>query len=603
MHKKLLKLAAAALALCLVVPTAGAVTTNDDGEIMIRVGLASAYYHNATGELEAAHLENEDGYGAGYRFGYYDGNLDFVELGYTDRRTTQIAVLKSENLWYGYSSSMSKNTYGSSIHSDILVGCYHVLVDEGFRDFEDAQDAAEDYADGFVAYIDGEYQVRAGSFETKEDALRYGESGEVVGTSSYGLTVVETGTNTILFQYDEGSNTKLAVQPGVDGARETRTWFNNYHYWGGFEYFRRTGGNVTVVNVLTLEDYVNGVICYEMGPSWPLEALKAQAVCARTYALRNMGTHSSYGFDICNSTYCQVYRGMGNGSASYSPSQTSMQAVEETEGLVVTYNGKLAETPYSASFGGASEDAYYVWGSDTTNTYPYLCGVEDPYEDYDSSWTVSYTASELEKRLQSYGYGTSTSLDYLELEYSKLGNVIAVTIHWKNGQTNSIYPSGSKAIRSVFDVSSIRFTVNGETVNPAGKSLSGRSSTRSTSSSDLNVNGKPVDSLDGMYIISGNGTTSPIGENPYVISGSGTVSALEDMDQGGNTGGGGSSSGGSNQGGGTVTVSGSSYVFEGAGNGHQIGMSQWGANSMAKQGFDFEEIVTFYYPGVKVTRY
>ena len=95
MHKKLLKLAAAALALCLVVPTAGAVTTNDDGEIMIRVGLASAYYHNATGELEAAHLENEDGYGAGYRFGYYDGNLDFVELGYTDRRTTQIAVLKS----------------------------------------------------------------------------------------------------------------------------------------------------------------------------------------------------------------------------------------------------------------------------------------------------------------------------------------------------------------------------------------------------------------------------------------------------------------------------------------------------------------------------
>ena len=93
------------------------------------------------------------------------------------------------------------------------MGCYHVLVDEGFRDFEDAQDVAEDYEDGFVAYIDGEYQVRAGSFETKEDALRLGESGEVVGTSSYGLTVVETGTDHILFQYDQGSGTKLAVQP------------------------------------------------------------------------------------------------------------------------------------------------------------------------------------------------------------------------------------------------------------------------------------------------------------------------------------------------------------------------------------------------------
>lgn len=598
MSKKLLKLAAAALAVCLAVPTAGAVTTNDDGEIMIRVGLASAYYHNATGELEAAHLENEDGYGAGYRFGYYDSNLDFVELGYTDTRTTKVAVLKSENLWYGYSSSLSKNTYSSSIDSDILVGCYHVLVEDGFRDFEDAQDAAEDYEDGFVAYIDGEYQVRSGSFETKEDALRYGETGEVVGTSSYGLTVVETGTDHILFQYDEGQGTKLAIQPGADGAKETRTWFSNYNYRGGFEYFRRTGGNVTVVNVLTLEDYVNGVICYEMGPSWPLEALKAQAVCARTYALRNMGTHSSYGFDICNSTYCQVYYGMGNGSASYSPSKTSMQAVEETEGLVVTYNGKLAETPYSASFGGASEDAYYVWGSDTTNTYPYLRGVEDPYETYDSSYTVSYTASQLEKRLQSYGYGTSTSLDYLELEYSKLGNVIAVTVHWTNGKTNSIYPSGSNAIRSVFNVNSIRFTVNGQTVSSSGKSVSSRSA-KSTSGSGLTVNGESVDGLDGMYTISGSGTVSALEENPYLVSGSGDITALEDFSGSGSS----SGSGGSNQGGGTVTVSGSSYVFEGAGYGHQIGMSQWGANAMAKQGFDYEDIITFYYPGVKVTRY
>ena len=597
MSKKLLKLAAAALALCLAAPTAGAVTTNDDGEIMIRVGLASAYYHNANGELEAAHLENEDGYGAGYRFGYYDSNLDFVELGYTDTRTTKAAVLKTENLWYGYSSSLSKNTYSSSIDSDILVGCYHVLVEEDLRNFEQAREAAEDYEDGFVAYIDGEYQVRAGSFETKEDALRYGESGEVVGTSAYGLTVVETGTDHILFQYDEGQGTKLAIQPGADGARETRTWFSNYNYRGGFEYFRRTGGNVTVVNVVSLEDYVNGVICYEMGPSWPLEALKAQAVCARTYVLRNLGTHSSYGFDICNSTYCQVYYGMGNGTASYSPSATSMQAVEETEGMVVTYNGKLAETPYSASFGGASEDAYYVWGSDTTNTYPYLCGVEDPYETYDSSYTVSYTASQLEKRLQSYGYGTSTSLDYLELEYSKLGNVIAVTVHWKNGKTNSIYPSGSNAIRSVFDVNSIRFTVNGETGNPSSKSVSGRSA-NSTSGSGLTVNGDSVDSLDGMYVISGSGTVSAIEDEPYLVSGSGDITALEDFSGSDSSGG-----CGSNQGGGTVTVSGSSYVFEGAGYGHQIGMSQWGANAMAKQGFDYKDIITFYYPGVKVTRY
>ena len=122
MYKKLLKLAAAALAICLAVPTAGAVTTNDDGEIMIRVGLASSYYHNATGELEAAHLENEDGYGAGYRFGYYDSNLDFVELGRTDTRNTKVAMLTSENIWYCYSYFLRQYTYGSSINSAILVG-------------------------------------------------------------------------------------------------------------------------------------------------------------------------------------------------------------------------------------------------------------------------------------------------------------------------------------------------------------------------------------------------------------------------------------------------------------------------------------------------
>lgn len=597
MKKKFVKLAAAALAICLSIPTAGAVITNRDGDIMVRVGLASAYYHNNTGELEAAHLQNEDGYGAGYRFGYYDDNLDFVELGRTDQKTTQVAVLKTENLYYGYSSSLGKNTYGSSISSDIAVGCYHVLVDEGFRDFEDAQDAADDYEDGFVAWIDGEYQVRAGAFETKEDAERYGERGEVVGTSSYGLTVVKTGTDEILFQYDEGADTKLAIQPGVDGAEETRTWFNGFHYRGGFQYQRRTGGNITVVNVLPLEDYVNGVICYEMGREWPLEALKAQAMCARTYVLKNMGTHSKYGFDICNSTYCQVYRGMGNGSGSYGPSKTSMQAVEETAGLVVTYNGKLAETPYSSCFGGASEDAYYVWGTDTTNAHPYLCGVEDPYESYvdsvnpKSHWTVSYTESELNSRLQSYGYGTNTSLDYLELKYSQLGNVIEVVIHWENGQTNSVYPSGSKAIRSMFGVDSIRFTVNGETVNSTGKSVS------RSASDGYTVNGEPVDDFDGMYTISGNGTVSPLGKDPYVITGSGTVSALDEMQSG--SGG----SGGSNQGGGTVTVSGKNYVFEGGGYGHQLGMSQYGANAMAKQGFDFEDIITFYYPGVKITRY
>lgn len=590
MYKRLMKFIATALVVCLCVPTAGAATVNRNNEIMVRVGLASEYHHNATKELEAAHLQNESGYGSGYRFGYYDSNLNFVELARTNQNTTKVAVLKATNLYYGYSNALNKNTYSGSITSNILVGSYHILIKSGLNSYQEAQTAANEIQNGFVAWINGEYQVRAGAFKSEAEAVQSGQGGTIVGTSTYAMNVVETGTDCILFQYDGGAAGKLAIQPGLVDGEETRTWFNGFHYRGGFQYHRRNGGNVSVVNVLSLEDYVNGVVCYEMGREWPLEALKAQAMCARTYILRRLNSHDSYGYDICNSTYCQVYRGMGNGSASYGPSQTSMQAVRDTTGLVITYNGKLAETPYSSSFGGASEDAKYVWGTDTIKEYPYLRGVVDPYESYvdsvneKSKWMVSYRASELTQKLQKYGYGANTSLSSLELKYSQLGNVIAATVHWSNGQTNTFYPDGrdgSTAIRSVFGVPSIRFTVNGKTTDP-----------NPSAGGSYTINGTEVNSVDGLYTISGNGEILPIEKDTYMITDSGSLSILDQQ-----------TSGGSNQGGSTVQVSGDTYTFEGSGFGHQVGLSQYGANAMAKQGINYKEIITFYLPGVEITHY
>ena len=308
----------------------------------------------------------------------------------------------------------------------------------------------------------------------------------------------------------------------------------------------------------------------------------------RDCALVNLGTHDSLRFDLCNTDYCQVYHGTGSGRTDYGPSETSDRAVEETAGEVLWYEDTLAETYYSSSHGGASESAYYIWGTNM-DKYPYLCGVEDPYEQLVadsnaySSWTVTYTAEELQSRLRSYGFGNNTSLDYLELTYSELGNVIQVAIHWTNGQSNTITQRSSNTIRGVFNLRSIRFTVNGQTVS-SGTSGSGDGS--------YTVNGsETISGTDGLYVISGSGTVSQAGEDLYVTSGSGSVSPLE----------GGSS--GTNQGGGTVTVSGDTYVFEGAGWGHQIGMSQYGANAMARQGFTGEEIVEFYFPGTNVDTY
>ena len=605
MKKHFLRFAAAALALCLAVPAAGAVNTNANGDVIIRVGLASSSKHVETGELEAAHLENNTGYGSGYRFGYYDSGRNFVELARTDASVTQAAVLKTQNLYYGRDSAQNKDTYSSAITSGILVGCYHLQIDGTYSGYEQAQAAASQYSGGFVAWINGSYQVRVGAYASKEDAeaamAGLPQGAQVVGTSSSGMNVVATGTSRILFQYDDSTNPALGIQPDVTGAGETRTWFAGYKYRGGFQYLRRNGGNLTVVNMVELEDYVNGVICYEMGREWPLEALKAQALCARTYVLKNLGKHNSDGFDICPTAYCQVYHGMGSKKANYGPSDTSVQAVRETAGQVITYNGKLAETFYSSSFGGASEDAKNVWGTDTAGEYPYLRGVVDPYEQTvdslnpSSPWTVSYTADELTKKLQGQGLGTGSSVASLELTYSPTGNVILAVVHWANGQSNTLTPSN---IRSRFGVSSIRFTVNGQSPG------SGPAAPAAPSGGGVTVNGEPDETgLEGMYTISDSGTVSAVeGDAPYVITGDGTISQLETS---GGSGGNAGSSGGSAlpTGQGTVLVSGGSYIFQGGGLGHQVGLSQFGANAMARQGFSGSEIVTFYLPGVQIGHY
>ena len=598
MKKRLMQLAAVLLAVTLSVPTAWAGRSNDRGETMIRVGLASSSDHNAAGELACAHLQNNTGYGEGFRFGYYDDDLNFVELGRTGRDVTQVAVLKTQNMYYGYDASAGKYTYSDSITSDVAVGCYHIQVPGSYMTYEDAAADAAIYG-GFVAWIDGAYQVRVGAYLSKEGAegaLASMPQGTIVGTSSYGVSVVETGTDRILFQFDGGKDRALGVLPDVTGADDVRTWFSGFKYRGGFTYQRLTGGNLTVVNVLELEDYVKGVVCYEMGREWPLEALKAQAICARTYALRRLGRHSSLGFDVCNSDWCQVYRGAGSNRTNYGPSDVSDRAVEETAGEVLWYKNTLADTYFSSSHGGASESAYYIWGTNMDN-YPYLCGVLDPYEEtiadknsY-SSWTVKYTSAELSKRLQGYGYGTNTSIDRLELTYSELGNVIQVKVCYANGQSNTITPRSKVGIRSAFGVNSIRFSVNGQTVQEG-------SGSKPSQDGGYALNGSgSLASLEGLYTISGSGTTEKAGEELYAISGTGNTSKLEENSNSDEN------TGGSNQGGGTVTVSGSSYVFNGSGWGHQVGMSQFGANAMARLGFSYDEIVEFYFPGTYVGDY
>jgi len=603
MKKITKRLAAALMAALMLLPSgAMAATTNNDGEIMVRVGLASGSKHNAIGQLACAHLQNADGYGAGYRFGYYDEDLNFIELARTGEDITQVAVMKTQNLCYGYDSEQGRYTYTSAVDSNIKVGCFHLQLADVYDDYEQAAEAAAQYDGAFPAWIDGELRIRVGAWFTKDEALSAQESlgeGEVVGTSSAGVSVVETGTDRVLFQFDDRGENRLAILPDVTDADDAYTWFRGFKYRGGFTYERISGGNLTVVNVLPLEDYVKGVAPYEMGREWPLEALKTQATCARTYVMSNLGKHSDMGFDVCNSHWCQVYQGAGSDRKDYGPTAVSDRAVEETAGQVIWYEGELAETFYSSSHGGASESIENVWGTKLSR-YPYLCGVIDPYEqavddiNASSPWKVSFSGSELAKKLQSYGYGVGSKIDHLELTYSDLGNVIKLVVHWTNGQKNTFKPDD---IRAYFGLNSIRFTVNDVTVQG---SEDGEEEVIIPEENTFVLNA--IDSIafgddftDEIFVITGSGDVEEVTEKPYVITGSGKKTELLQKKQEDKT-----DKDEPVSYAGTVTVSGSSYTFAGRGWGHQLGMSQYGANAMAQQGFTFDEIIEFYFPGVYV---
>jgi SpoIID/LytB domain protein len=133
--------------------------------------------------------------------------------------------------------------------------------------------------------------------------------------------------------------------------------FNDRPYRGRIEVFANTRGALTVVNVLGLEDYVKGVVPNELsaGGFPQLEAHKAQAIAARTYALRNRGQFSSQGYDLLPTTRSQVYRGLT------SENSLSSRAVDETRGLIATYDGEPINALYTSTCGGRTEDSENIF--------------------------------------------------------------------------------------------------------------------------------------------------------------------------------------------------------------------------------------------------
>ncbi len=152
----------------------------------------------------------------------------------------------------------------------------------------------------------------------------------------------------------------------ADGAR---LYLDIHPYRGVVELRRTAAGRLTVINELDLEEYLYGVLKNEVDPQWPTEALKAQAVASRTWALYSLNRFASEGYDVCATADCQVYRGV-----TAEDPRTSA-AVDETRGEVMTYQGRPIFAAYHSDSGGSTESSELVWGG----AYPYLRGVADPY--------------------------------------------------------------------------------------------------------------------------------------------------------------------------------------------------------------------------------
>ena len=246
------------------------------------------------------------------------------------------------------------------------------------------------------------------------------------------------------------------------------------------------------INEIELEEYVGGVLAGEISPSWPLESLKAMAVCARTFALNKIVDRFNRSYHLADNFFDQVYE------SRRSQMEPIQRAVSDTKSEVLIYNEELAQVHYGASSGNCTASSFSVWGKDV----PYLKAIPDPYssraEKY-SSWTLVLDTS-----------------DFLNLLHIR-GKVKEMTVLSRD-------ESGR--------VNDLKISTNNKSYTFSGKRL------------------RELLGFDRLH------------------------STLFE-----------------------VNLKNEQVVFTGQGWGHGVGLSQWGAKKMAEEGFDYKQILNFYFPG------
>lgn len=499
----------------------------------------------------------------GLKFGYSGGGSFITLMEHTD--TSTLTVSKDVYFIKTGALTVEYNPEDVNLPAGERYGPCHIQIGAACSDFNSANQLLVQYKQkgisAYLAYTDKWY-VWYGQFTDSSQAQK-----EITNVLNPKLgqgrcKVLPVSKNNIKVLNPDGSvkmifgvpGAGLTVCPVMKTGAPCRIIINGKQFRGDIEFKRLEGSDMTVVNVLPLEHYLYGVVPREIGADSPAEALKAQAVCARTYTVMNMGKHGSRGFDLCSAVHCQAYSGYEWERPN------SCLAVDQTAGKLLMYNGKLASTFYYSSSGGRTEDVRYVWGS---TTYPYLVSVEDKYETPDTTnytWEITYTAAKIKEYLKNWRRG---SVDIGEIKGMKVtetapsGRVTKLTVYGTKGEKQFSIEDA----RTVFFLNSQMYTV----------------STDSDVCLKAGTEGKTTKTqLPGLKVRNASGVEKIRG-NPGNIK----VKNASDTTK-------------------TVNMTPSQYKFTGRGWGHAVGMSQNGAKGMANAGFKYDQILQHYFPGTKV---
>ncbi len=283
------------------------------------------------------------------------------------------------------------------------------------------------------------------AIQERASRLRVGSSTPALVKGANGRSLGQLSSMQAFYAQRFGSRVRLGpwqdrrlwIEPQDGGY----VFIGNRWYRGRTELVGSSAG-ILAVNRVSLEEYLYSVVGAEMPRNWPLEALKAQSVAARSYVLFQRQRNANANYDLGNSQTWQVYKGLA------SESLTTQQAVRETSGQVVTYNSQIIEAVYHSSSGGHTENVEDVW----IETLPYLRGVPD----YDVGAPVyEWSARVSQTRLRALIPGIGNVLSMTPLRTTPQGRVVLMRVAGDRGSRDI---EGTR-LRTLLNLRSTLFSV------------------------------------------------------------------------------------------------------------------------------------------------